>query len=74
MMLEEMQARLKKEKINTQEQLWTIKFTFILLDIHKDDFCKIIDTVGLEVLMNKQNYYDRLIKAENELAVKRKGI
>ena len=70
MMLEEVQARLKKEKITTQDQLWAINSLYLLLDLHKDDFCRIIDTVGLEVLMNKQNYYDRLIKAENELVVK----
>lgn len=72
MMLEEAQARLKKEKITTQDQLWAINSLYILLDLHKDDFCKIIDTVGLETLMKKQRHYDRLIQAEEELAAKEK--
>jgi hypothetical protein len=69
MMLEEADARLKKTKIN-QEQLWALNSLYILLDLHKDDFCKILDTVGLEVLLKKQRHYDRLIQAENELAAK----
>ena len=72
MMLEEAQARLKKEKITTQDQLWAINSLYILLDLHKDDFCKIIDTVGLETILKKQRHYDRLIQAENELAAKEK--
>ena len=72
MMLEEVQARLKKEKITTQDQLWAINSLYILLDLHKDDFCKIIDTVGLETILKKQRHYDRLIQAENELAAKEK--
>ena len=70
MMLEEAQDRLKKEKITTQDQLWAINSLYILLDLHKDDFCKIIDTVGLETLMKKQRHYDRLIQAGEELAAK----
>jgi hypothetical protein len=69
-MLEEAQARLKKEKINTQDQLWAINSLYILLDLDKDDFCKIIDTVGLDKLIKKQTHYDRLIEAEEELTAK----
>jgi len=69
MMLEEAQARLKKTKIN-QEQLWALNSLYILLDLHKDDFCKIIDTVGLETLLKKKSHYDRLDKAERELTAK----
>ena len=72
MMLEEVQVRLKKEKITTHDQLWAINSLYILLDLHKDDFCKIIDTVGLETILKKQRHYDRLIQAENELAAKEK--
>ena len=72
MMLEEAQARLKKEKITTQDQLWAINSLYILLDLHKDDFCKIIDTVGLETILKKQRHYDRLIQAEEELSAKEK--
>jgi len=70
MMLEEAQARLKKEKITTQDQIWAINSLYILLDLHKDDFCKIIDAVGLETLIKKQKHYDRLDQAEKELAAK----
>lgn len=47
MMLEEAQARLKKTKI-TEEQLWGLNSLYILLDLHKDDFCKIIVRSGLK--------------------------
>lgn len=72
MMLEEAQARLKKEKITTQDQLWAINSLYILLDLYKDDFCKIIDTVGLETILKKRRHYDRLIQAEEELSAKEK--
>lgn len=70
MMLEEVQARLKKEKISTEEQLWQLNSLYILLDLHKDDFCKIIDAVGLETLIKKQSHYERIDKAERELSAK----
>lgn len=66
MMLEEAQARLKKTKI-TEEQLWGLNSLYILLDLHKDDFCKIIDAVGLETPLNKRDHYEWLQKAEDEL-------
>ena len=69
MMLEEANARLKKTQINS-EQLWGLNSLYILLDLHKDEFCKIVDMVGVEPLLKKQKYYDRLIKAEEELAAK----
>ncbi len=71
MMLEEANARLKKTKIN-EDQLWAIHSLYILLDLHKDDFCKIIDTLGLDAILNKQRHYDRLVQAEEELAAKEK--
>lgn len=71
MMLEEANTRLKKAKIN-EDQLWALNSLYILLDLHKDDFCKIVDTVGLETLLKKQGHYDRLMKAEEELAAKEK--
>lgn len=71
MMLKEANARLKRSQIN-EDQLWALNSLYILLDLHKDDFCKIVDTVGLETLLKKQNHYDRLMKAEEELAAKEK--
>jgi hypothetical protein len=70
MLLEEVNSRIKNQ-IN-EEQLWAINSLYILLDLHKDDFCKIIDLVGIEALIKKQHHYDRLIQAEDELAAKEK--
>ena len=47
MLLEEAQARLKKSAINT-EQLDAISPIYCLLDFDKDDFCKLVDAIGLE--------------------------
>lgn len=69
MMLEEANVRLKKAKI-TEEQLWSINSLYILLDLDKDDFCKIIDAVGIEKLLKKQSHYERLDQAEQELTAK----
>lgn len=69
MMLEEAQARLKKTEIN-QDQLWALNSLYILLDLHKDDFCKIVDAVGIETLLKKQKHYERLDRAERELTAK----
>lgn len=69
MMLEEAQARLKKTTI-TEEQLWGLNSLYILLDLDKDDFCKIVDVVGIEKLLKKQSHYERLDQAEQELAAK----
>lgn len=66
MMLEEANARLKKTKI-TEEQLWGLNSLYILLDLDKDDFCKIVDTVGLDKLLSKQSHYERFDKAEQKL-------
>ena len=71
MMLEEAQARLKKTII-TEEQLWGLNSLYILLDLDKDDFCKIVDVVGIEKLLKKQSHYERLDQAEQELAAKEK--
>ncbi len=68
-MLEEVNVRLKKNKID-ENQLWGINSLYILLDLNKDDFCKIIDMVGLDIILNKQKHYDRLIQAEEELTIK----
>lgn len=71
MMLEEANTRLKSTKI-TEEQLGGINSLYILLDLDKDDFCKIVDTVGLDKLLKKQSHYERLDRAEQELTAKEK--
>jgi hypothetical protein len=69
MLLEEANARLKKCQIN-EEQLSGIHFLYILLSLDKDDFCKIIDSVGIDTLLKKQDRYERLDLAEQELSAK----
>lgn len=71
MMLHEANERLKKTQI-TEEQLWGLNSLYILLDLHKDDFCKIVDAVGLDKLLKKQSHYERLDQAEQELTAKEK--
>ena len=68
-MLEEINARLKKNKLN-EDELWSINSLYLLLDLSKDDFCKIIDCVGLDVFLKKEKHFDRLINAEEELRIK----
>ncbi len=70
MMLEEANVRLKT-KI-TVDQLWGLNSLYILLDLDKDDFCKIVDVIGIEKLLNKQGHYERIDKAEQELTAKEK--
>ena len=67
MNLEEANMRLKK-KID-EDQLKGLTSLYLLLDLDKDDFCKIVDIVGAE-LLNNRNHYDRLNRAERELAAK----
>lgn len=68
MNLEEANMRLKK-KID-EDQLKGLTSLYLLLDLDKDDFCKIVDTVGAEKLINKRNHYDRLDRAERDLTAK----
>ena len=71
MLLSEANARLKTVKIN-EDQLWALNSLYILLGLDKDDFCKIVDVVGVDKLLSKQNRYERLDKAEQELTAKEK--
>ena len=71
MLLSEANARLKTVKIN-EDHLWALNSLYILLDLDKDDFCKIVDVVGVDKLLSKQNLYERLDKAEQELTAKEK--
>ena len=74
MMLEEAQGLLKKEKITTQDQLWGVNALYLLLDLPKETFCKIIDAVGLDTLLNKRSRYDRLLRAEDELFLRERYV
>jgi len=73
MLLEEMQERLKNPKI-TQEQLWLLNPIYCLLDFHKDDFCKLVDAIGLDKWLKKAEYWKRLDIAEQELSAKERYI
>lgn len=66
--LEEANMRLKK-RID-EDQLKALTSLYLLLDLDKDDFCKIVDTIGTEKLLNKRKHYDRLDRAERDLAAK----
>lgn len=66
MMLCEANDRLKSTQL-TESQLWEVNSLYILLDLDKDDFCKIVDVVGFEQLAAKRATYDRLIQAEEAL-------
>jgi len=72
MLLEEMESRLKKtlpEHI-TQENLWKISPIYCLLNFDKDDFCKLIDAIGIEKWLDKAERWERLDRAEQELTAK----
>ena len=69
MMLEEANKRLKKVQL-TEAQLWQINSLYCILNLDKDDFCKIVDTVGLDKLIRQQSRYERYDKAEQELSAK----
>lgn len=67
MMLEEMQARCKKVKVTTQDELWAVSPIYCLLNFDKDDFCKLIDAIGLEKWVDAKGRWERLARAEEEL-------
>lgn len=69
MMLEEANKRLKKVQL-TEEQLWQINSLYCILNLDKDDFCKIVDLIGLDKLIQQQSRYERYDKAEQELSAK----
>ena len=69
MMLDEANKRLKKVQI-TEEQLWQINSLYCILNLDKDDFCKIVDLIGLDKLIQQQSRYERFDKAEQELRAK----
>lgn len=71
MMLHEANKRLKTVQL-TEAQLWQINSLYCILNLDKDDFCKIVDLVGLEKLIQQQSHYERYEKAEQELRAKEK--
>jgi len=69
MLLEEANARLKSVQL-TDEQLWQINSIYCILNLDKDDFCKIVDLVGFDKLAQQKKRYERYDKAEQKLAAK----
>lgn len=68
MMLEEANARLKKPI--TEEQLQQIGQIYALLAFDKEDFCKLIDAIGIDKWTLREERWEYLDKAERELAAK----
>lgn len=66
MMLEEANARLQNCKIPNEDILWKLTPLYILLDLEKDDFCAIVDTVGIDKLINKSQLYETTLAALDE--------
>lgn len=71
MMLQELNERLTTTQV-TNEQLWQINDLYLLLDRHKDDFAKIVDAVGIEKLIEKQDHYRKAMNAMEMLQAKEK--
>lgn len=58
-----------KAKI-TERQLAHIDLLYDLLELDKDDFCKIVDAVGVEKLIAKEPVYEKLYLAKAEMIVR----
>ena len=43
---------------------------YILLDYHKDEFCKMVKAVGIDSFLKKSDRFSRLEQAERELIAK----
>lgn len=70
MTLEEMQDRCKKAKVTTQDEVWAVSPIYCLLNFDKDDFCKLVDAIGLDKWVAAKEHWERLARAEEELAAK----
>jgi hypothetical protein len=74
---QEMQERLPKiANVITEEVLWQLTPIYCLLDFDKNDFCKIIESIGIEkwISENAVKRWERLATAEAELSAKEKYI
>ncbi len=69
MLLEEANSRLKTIQL-TESQLFQIGPLYYILNLDKDDFCKIVDLIGFDKLVQQQERYRRFNKAERELQAK----
>lgn len=71
MMLEEANKRLKKRQI-TEDELWALNSLYIIIDLEKDEFCKMVDMVGVDRLLIKSSYYDHVLQGQDELVKREK--
>ena len=56
-----------------QNQKWdAITNAYIAIDLHKDQFCKIVDAIGWEQITNKNNYWRYVRDAVEEKQVRDK--
>lgn len=58
------------EKPITEEELDSIHMIYCLLDLSKEQFCKIVDAIGVEALADKKEHYYRLHTGEQLLKSK----
>ena len=63
---QELNERLENEQV-TETQLWQLNNLYLLLDLDKDDFAKIVDAVGVKKLIERERYYNRALQALDEL-------
>lgn len=74
MLLEEMQARCKRTKNITQNDLDKVHELYCLLDFDKDTFCKIVDAIGIDAISARQTRWQRMLDAEDAQIAKEKYI
>ena len=65
MMLSEANGRLKTVQL-TEQQLWELSPLYLVLDLDKDEFCKMVDAVGLDTLLERASYYKKVYDAVEE--------
>lgn len=73
MLLEEFRNHMDDENLTT-EDMDAVTSAYILLGFDKDDFCKIIKTLGLDKWKKSQAKFEYALKAVDELRAKEKYI
>ncbi|MCL1986878.1 MAG: hypothetical protein FWG64_02775 [Firmicutes bacterium] len=61
---------LTKNQNLSQEDLDVVTPMYIALDLHKNDFCKIVKALGVEKIAEKANKWDFMIKAHDFYSAK----
>lgn len=71
MNVQEMQLYCRKNKKDiNQTVVDTLSPIYCLLDFDKEDFCNLVDAIGLDKWMEKADRWERLARAEAELTAK----